>query len=603
MTRNNVIISDDFYLNAERLKIISGAVHYFRIEPEYWFDRLNKVKAMGCNTIETYVPWNVHEPEKGVYNFSDQYDLIKFIKLAQKLDLYVILRASPYICAEWEFGGLPAWLLKDPSMKVRSLHPGFIKHVEEYFQKLIPLITPYQINHGGPIVCMQVENEYGYFSNEKRYISAIADMMQANGVVVPLVTSDSTRETIFNAGSLPTRALPTVNCGANLGERLDYINSKIPNRPLMCMEFWIGWFNVWGGEHQSRDITVLGDDLKAILKRGHVNIYMAHGGTNFGFMNGANYYEKEEDGYFIEEYAPATTSYDYGAPIDESGDLTDKFYHFKNIIESTTGKHSPIELLPLTNKKVSYGKQEITKKVSLFNVIDDLSTPIYSDYPLTMEYLDQSYGYLLYRSEIGQKGHNQSIKLYDTNDRAHVFLNEVHEFTAYRETFRKKHNLKLAEGTTNQLDILVENMGRANFGPHLNDQRKGICKGVMLDEYFHTGWNHYALPLTNLEKLEFTKGYQKGQPGFYQVIFDIEVRADTYLTLPGWGKGCAFINGFNLGRFWDRGPQFSLYVPAPKLRKGKNELIIFETEGKVSNYIEFVDKPLIGHFKEEITDE
>lgn len=586
-------IHNNFYLDGQPLKIISGAIHYFRIDPEYWQDRLAKVKAMGCNTIETYVPWNVHEPSKGVFQFSGQYDLIRFIELAQQLGLYVILRASPYICAEWEFGGLPAWLLKDPDMKVRSLYQPFIEHVSQYFETLIPKIAPYQCDQGGPIILMQVENEYGYYSNEKGYLNRVAELMKACGVTVPLVTSDSTRESILHAGSLPEKALPTVNCGANLKERLDSLKAIIPDRPLMCMEFWIGWFNIWGGQHQVRDITALNKDLKDMLELGHINIYMAHGGTNFGFMNGANYYEKVVDGYIKEEYAPATTSYDYGAPIDESGELTEKFYQFRETIASVTGQSSTNAKGLDPVQKRAYGKWRVSKKVSLFSVLDDLSSPHYHAYPVTMEQLDQSYGYILYRSELAKKSLSQSIKLLGTNDRAHVFLNEKHQFTAYRETFKTKQTLELTADSTNQLDILVENMGRSNFGPYLNEQRKGIKTGVMLDEYLHTGWYHYPLPLSNLNQLDFAKGYQEGQPAFYQIDFIVDQPEDTYLTLPGWGKGCVFLNDFNLGRFWEVGPQLSLYIPAPKLKQGKNKLIIFETEGKTSETVEFVEKSII----------
>ncbi|WP_253288748.1 beta-galactosidase family protein [Amphibacillus sp. MSJ-3] len=593
MGNDNMSIREDFYLNGKKLKVISGAIHYYRIVPEYWQDRLEKVKAMGCNTIETYVPWNVHEPEKGRFQFTGQYDLIKFIELADQLGLYVILRASPYICSEWEFGGLPAWLLKDPGMRVRSLYQPYMQHVEDYFDELFPRIIPYQIDHNGPIILMQVENEYGYYSNEKGYLNQLADMMTGYGVTVPLVTSDSTRESILNAGAIPEKALPTINCGVNLKDRLGALKALSPNKPLMCMEFWIGWFNIWGGEHQVRNPKELNKDLKDMLEIGHVNLYMAHGGTNFGFMNGANYYAKEVDGYQEEEYAPATTSYDYGAPIDESGELTDKFYSFKQTIESVIGQVNDEEKVFSPVKKKAYGKWPVTKKVSLFSVIDDISKPIYHEHPVTMEALDQAYGYILYRSQLGRKSMTQAIKLIGANDRAHVFLNGVHQFTAYRDSFRKKQMIELIADQTNQLDILVENMGRANFGPYLNEQRKGIRTGVMLDEYLHTGWEHYSLPLTNLEQVDFSKPYHQQQPAFYQVSFHVEEVADTYLTLPGWGKGCVFLNGFNLGRFWEEGPQATLYVPSPRLKQGENQLIIFETEGRASGQIEFVQSPII----------
>ncbi|MBM7541571.1 glycoside hydrolase family 35 protein [Amphibacillus cookii] len=593
MIKAKLEVCNDFYVNSKPIKIVSGAIHYFRVDPSNWQDRLEKIKAMGCNTVETCVAWNIHEPKKGEYQFSGSADLIRFIELAQQLNLYIILRPSPYICAEWEFGGLPAWLLKDSNMKVRSCYRPFLEHVRSYYETLIPRIIPYQINNGGPIILIQVENEYGYYSNDKTYLSTLADMMEELGITVPLVTSDSTRASILQAGSIPDKALPTVNCGANLKQRLDALKAIISNRPLMCMEFWVGWFNVWGGEHQVRSLPDLNQDLKDMLEIGHINIYMAHGGTNFGFMNGANYYEQVVDGYITETYAPATTSYDYGAPISEAGELTENFHTFKQTIESVTGRKNQLPFDYDQVKRKNLGEWSVSEKVSLFQVIDDLSHPVYDKHPLTMEYLDQAYGYILYRSELSEQSGRQTIKLLDTNDRAQVFLNEKHLFTAYRETFKMKQTLSLSDTSTDQLDILVENMGRANFGPYLNEQRKGINKGVMLDEHFHTGWGHYPLPLTNLDVLDFNKGYRKGQPAFYKIIFNVDQVSDTYLTLPGWGKGCVFLNQFNLGRFWKEGPQHSLYVPASKLITGENQLIIFETEGEVAETIQFISDPII----------
>lgn len=586
------LIKDDphIYIGDQPIKIISGAIHYFRIVPEYWEDRLTKIKQMGCNAIETYVPWNIHEPEKGTFQFEGQADLFAFLELAKKLDLYVILRASPYICAEWEFGGLPYWLLKDRNLRVRSLDPIYMKHVQDYFEQLFRRLESYQINYDGPIILMQVENEYGYFSNEKGYIKALVDLMKNLGVVVPIVTSDSTRPSILKAGSLPEEVTPTVNCGTNLKERLAHLKAYRPNGPWMTMEFWIGWFNVWGGQEEKRALEPILKDFDDMLSEGHINIYMAHGGTNFGFMNGANYYEKITDDKFSETYAPATTSYDYGAPISEDGSLKDSYYEFRKIIEKYR-KHrlDPIDV-PKTTKTKAYGTFKVKEKVSLFRTLDKIATPVYSDYPLTMEDVDQGYGYILYRSNLGPSDFEQRIKLIDVDDRAQVYLNEKHQWTAYRESFHEVKKIQLDNTVNNHLDILVENMGRTNFGPYLNDQRKGIKKAVMLDEYQQTGWEHFCLPLDNVEDIDFSAAYSSGTPAFYLVEFELEEIADTYLSLKGWGKGIAIMNDFHLGRFYEAGPQEKLYVPAPILKKGTNTLIIFETEGKATGEIELVSK-------------
>ncbi|GAA0369707.1 beta-galactosidase [Alkalibacterium iburiense] len=584
-------IKDDFYLNNEPVQIISGAMHYVRVVPEYWEDRLLKIKAMGCNTVETYVPWNAHEPEKGEFCFTGMYDLVKFIKLVDKLDLHLILRISPYICAEWEFGGLPYWLLKDKDMRVRSTYEPFMTHVEDYFSEIIPMISEYQIHKNGPIILVQVENEYGYFSNEKSYIKNISELYTKYGIEVPLVTSDSTRASIMNAGKLPEVAMPTVNCGANLKERLSILDEINPGKPKMVMEFWIGWFNIWGHPtQQERPLDPILKDLEDILEMGHVNIYMAHGGTNFGFMNGSNYYEREKDGYFIDEYAPATTSYDYGAPISEDGSLNHRFYSIQKVIHESTGKD--IDHTQSLNNAIKgkYDKVTVKQKVSLFSCLDDLSQPTSSSYPLTMEELNQDYGYLLYESEIDAVSEEQSIKLIDVNDRAQVYLNNEWQFSSYLNDFNLKRKLKLNKNEKNNLKILVENMGRVNFGPYMNQQRKGISGAVMLDEYQQTGWTHYPLNMKNIEKVDFDKPYIKGQPAFYQFNLTISDPKDTYMYLPEWGKGVIFVNGFNIGRFWENGPQESYYVPGPLLKEGNNEIIIFESEGKATDTIYFIDE-------------
>lgn len=578
-----------FYIDDKPIKIVSGAIHYNRVVPEYWEDRLLKMKMMGLNTIETYVPWNVHEPEAGQYHFSDNANLTKFLDIAKSLDLYVILRPSPYICGEWEFGGLPYWLLKYPGIKLRSLDTTFMRHIKSYFKKLFEYVVPYQITNDGPIILMQVENEYGYYSNEKEYLRALIHLMKDFGVDVPIVTSDSTRPTMLKAGNISEEALPTVNCGSNLKERMEHLKVYVPNGPWMTMEFWIGWFDVWGKSAEKRELAPILKDFDDMLSIGHINIYMAHGGTNFGFWNGANYYEEIDGQHFNEVYRAATTSYDYGAPISEDGRLKESYYQFKAIIEKHTGKK-----IELPNKFgdvaiTPYGKFQVKDKVNLSETLNDIAEPVDAAYPKTMEMLDQGFGYVLYRTQLGKVDFQQRIKLIGMHDRAQVFLNDQHQWTVSQQNSNEVKTLQMNPTVDNQLDILVENMGRTNFGPYLSEQHKGIKNAVMLDEYQHTGWSHYCLPLNNLEKVDFSKGYSEGKPSFYLVEFEVKEISDTYLNLSGWGKGIAVINGFNLGRYYALGPQDKLYVPGPVLKRGTNELIIFETEGKAQTHIEFVD--------------
>lgn len=574
-------VRDDFYLNGKPFKVISGSIHYFRVVPEYWRDRLEKLKGMGCNTVETYVPWNMHEPQEGKYCFEDRFDLRSFIQIAHSLELYVILRPSPYICAEWEFGGLPYWLLKDQDMKIRFDHPAFMDKVTRYFEHLFPQVVDLQIDQDGPIIMMQVENEYGGYANDKAYLYKMAELMKENGVTVPLVSSDGPWGDMLENGSIQDVALATVNCGSKIPEhfqRLRKFHGK--KQPLMVMEFWIGWFDAWGDEeHHTTDVESAAKELAAILEEGHVNIYMFHGGTNFAFTNGANYYEK---------LAPDVTSYDYDALLTEWGETTPKYQAFKEVIKN----HVDIKEVALTTniQKKAYGKLEMKEKVSLFSVLNDISVPVQNNYPLSMEELDQAYGYIYYQSEIGKARTIEDFRLINCMDRAHVFLNEQLLFTKYDHEIKEKESFEMSE-PENELGILVENMGRVNYSVQMNHQHKGIKDGVIINGAFQSDWTHYSLPLDNLEKLDFTKEYREGAPSFYRFTFEADDLGDTFLDFTGWGKGVAFINGFNLGRYWEVGPQKRLYIPAPLLKQGENEIILFETDGKAIDSITLTDEP------------
>ncbi len=507
---NKFEIKEDFYLNDNKIKIISGAVHYFRIVPEYWRDRLQKLKSIGCNCVETYIPWNFHEVRQGEFNFSGNKDFVKFIRIAEELGLYVILRPTPYICAEWEFGGLPAWLLKDDSMRVRSTYPGFLNAVDSYFEELFKYIVPLQITNGGPVIMMQVENEYGSFGNDKKYLNAIKDLMIKHGTTVPLFTSDGAWKEALDSGTIKD-IFPTANFGSRSKEQLEnlkeFMKDNNINGPLMCMEFWIGWFNNWGGgEFKRRDSEDAANELDAILENGNVNIYMFHGGTNFGFYNGCSYHSGQD---------PQTTTYDYDAPLTEwGGEPADKYYKFKDVISKYT-KVPNVDLSTKIKFK-NYGEIKLSNKVSLFNTLDKIASPIHNDITLNMEKLNQNFGYILYRSNIGNKRNFEKAKLADCDDRAQVFINQKHIVTQYKENIGKNiPPLMLDKETDNIMDILVENLGRINYGASLVSpkQRKGIKGGVMLDLHFHSGWDHYSLDMEDISGIDFSLGYkEKLQP-------------------------------------------------------------------------------------------
>ena len=577
-------IKDNFYLDGKPFRIISGAIHYFRVVPEYWRDRLEKLKAMGANTVETYIPWNMHEPKKGEFHFEGMLDIRKFVETAQELGLYVILRPSPYICAEWEFGGLPGWLLKEDGMRLRGCYEPFLKHIRDYYDVLFPIITPLQIDQGGPVILMQVENEYGYYGDDTAYLETMRGYMAERGVTVPLVTSDGPMDESLSCGHLPG-ALPTGNFGSRTKERFEVLQKYTDGGPLMCTEFWVGWFDHWGnGGHMKGNLEESVRDLDDMLELGHVNIYMFEGGTNFGFMNGSNYYD---------ELTPDVTSYDYDAVLSEDGQITEKYRRYQAVV----AKHAPLPEVKLSTeiKRKAYGKLTCQEKVGLFESLSDLSAPVKNTFLVCMEKLDQKYGYILYRTSLERERNVEKLRLWGANDRANIFVEGKPAAVLYDRELLNEIEVKTEfESRPARMDILMENMGRVNFGPRMESQRKGIEGCVQVNGHMHYNWEMYPLPLDNLGKLDFTKGYEEGLPAFYRFTFEAEECCDTWLDFAGWGKGCAFINGFNLGRYWEIGPQKRLYIPGPLLKKGANEITLFETDGKTPGEITLTDEPDIG---------
>ncbi len=592
-------IREKFYLDGKPFQIISGAIHYFRVVPEYWKDRLEKAKAMGLNTVETYIPWNFHETEKGEFLWTGMHDFEKFIDIAKDLGLYVIVRPSPYICAEWEWGGLPSWLLSEKGMKVRCMYEPFLRHVREYYEQLIPRIARHQIDAGGNVILVQIENEYGYFANDTDYLRWLKNLMTELGITVPYVTSDGPWGAAFRTGQVEG-VLPTGNFGANCKKKFGMMKPFVQGeKPLMNMEFWAGWFSAWGNKFKIRSILSMNvKDYDYAIGNGHnINIYMFHGGTNFGFMNGSNYYG---------HLTPDTTSYDYDAPVSEDGSLTKKYWAFRKVIEKNLGK-VPEMKFSTEIKKIAYGKIFWSKKADLFENLGVFSNPKASGFPISMEESGQNYGYILYRTKLKPDEAASKLIFKKCADRIIAFSDGKKLFTAfdkeisneggglwplnYREG--KVWKVNTAKGAT--LDFLVENLGRVNFGHKLEEQQKGLLADVLIDGHAHFGWEIYNLPLDDSgmnELLERGKWKTAAQteksesPSFYIYDFDVDEPGDTFLDFKGWGKGCVFVNGFNIGRFWSVGPQRRLYIPAPLLKKGDNRIVMFETEGKTAPYVE-----------------
>ena len=587
-------IKNTFLLENEEFKILSGAIHYFRVHPDDWYHSLYNLKAMGFNTVETYVPWNSHEPEKGQYDFEGILDIEKFLEIAHDLGLYAIVRPSPYICAEWEFGGLPAWLLTDKEMRIRSSDSKYLRHVEDYYDVLLPKLAKHQLTNGGNILMFQVENEYGSYGTDKDYLRELTKIMRAKGIDAPLFTSDGSWRATLRAGSLiEDDILVTGNFGSkgkeNFSQMQEFFDEYDKEWPLMVMEFWDGWFNRWGEPVIKRNPEELAESVKEVIELGSINLYMFHGGTNFGFMNGCSA-RKEID-------LPQVTSYDYDALLDEQGNPTKKYWAVYHMMEKNFPEYKQSE--PIYKETLDAKSLKVSEKVSLFNTIDTISQPVKNKYPEPMEKLGQYLGYHLYRTKIEKDATDERFRVIDGRDRLHFFVNETLEKIQYQTEIGDDIEVSIEE-RENQIDVLIENMGRVNYGHKLlsDTQEKGIRTGVMADLHFITEWEQYALPLDNIEKVDYSKNWEKGQPAFYKFEFDLESTLDTYLDMSHFGKGIVFINNENIGRYWNKGPIQTLYVPHGLLKVGKNEVVIFETEGIYSDQLNMVSEPIIEEFKE-----
>ena len=573
-----------FFLDGEEYTIISGAMHYFRIPREYWHDRLLKLKECGFNTVETYTCWNLHEPKENVFDFSGMLDLEAYIDIANELGLNVILRPGPYICAEWEMGGLPAWLLNYPKLTIRCNDELFISKVERYYNELLGRIVPKISTNGGNIIMMQIENEYGSYGDDHEYMQRIAEIYKRAGVDCLLFTSDGASSSMLQGGTLPE--YPCVaNFGSRPNENFKVLNDFRPDQPLMCGEYWVGWFDHWYEKHHVRDPKEVAKLFKDMIDCGaSLNFYMFHGGTNFGYMNGANYYDK---------YEPTITSYDYNALLSEAGDLTPAYFEVRKIIEERFG--SLPELTVKNSEKAAYGKLELDERCSIFDAAKLLANPVHSAAPQFMEDIGQYYGFTLYSTTVDGPRDEAEIKFDSVHDRAVVFIDG--KYRGYYERTREVEpvSFSLEKGENCRIDILCENMGRVNYGPKIMD-RKGV-KGVRFNLQYHFGWDMYPLPLDNISLLEYK--HESGDvktASFLKGTLKIEGEPhDTFMRLDGFTKGVVFVNGFNIGRYYNpAGPQKTLYVPAPMLKKGDNEIVVFETDHSDRSFVTFLDKPDLG---------
>ncbi len=583
------IRADGYFIDKKPFRLIGGAIHYFRTSPEMWRDRLVKLCALGCNTVETYVAWNAHEAYPGRFSFDGILDLVAFCRIAEELGLYVIVRPGPYICAEWDFGGLPGWLLADADMRIRCAHKPYLDKVDRWFEQLLPRLTPLLGTRGGPIIAMQIENEYGYFGNDAKYLTHLRDTMVRLGVDVPLFTSDGAFERLTIASGGLDGHLRTANFGSDGPARIAALREFQPTGPMTCMEFWVGWFDTWGdAAHHSRSAPDAAHHLDQLLSTGaSVNIYMFHGGTNFGLTAGGN---------LSDTFKPYVTSYDYDSLLTESGDITQKFELCRDVIHKHLQRAVESTPLPSSTKR-GFGKQKLARICSVASLAAGEKS-VESVTPLSIEQLGHSNGFVLYRTTLPEIYRNHRLVIRGMHDWCNVMLDGKSIATWYRNDPMPEMRLDFA-GRQGVLEILVHNMARANFG-HRTAERKGITEGVFVgppsrhDERALFGWEQVAMPMVVAPKPQPSDIGPGTAAGLFEGTFHVDQVADTYVRLDGFGLGCVFINGRNLGRYWKIGPQKALYLPASWLRVGPNEICVFEADRCDDPTVEFVDQPVLG---------
>ena len=585
--------SDAFLLDGAPFRVISGALHYFRVHPAHWRDRIRLARAMGLNTIETYVPWNEHEPQPGAFVTDDpRLDLEGFLRIVAEENMFAIVRPGPYICAEWDGGGLPAWLLADSGVRMRSTDARFLDPAKRYLGHVLGIVAPLQVDAGGPVNLVQVENEYGAYGSDKEYLRELTQATRASGITVPLITVDQPSGSMIADGSLP-ELHKTGSFGSHAVERLARLRLQQPTGPLMCGEFWCGWFDHWGAHHHTTPAAASAAELDALLAAGaSVNIYMVHGGTNFGFTNGAN-----DKGV----YQPITTSYDYDAPIDEAGRPTEKFWAFREVI----AKYAPVpEFERVPRSPAPSFEVSLSPGAGLLDAAAAVGFwEPHSTLP-TMEDLGVYRGLVAYRASLSNR--SPAVLTFDeVRDRAIVFVDGVRVGVLARE----RHERAMVVPGGHELLVVVEDEGRVDYGPRIGE-RKGLIgpanvDGVQLDRWETLRLDADALARTAgaAASAHMVGGGVAGRgdlslPGFHRAVFELEASADLFLDTVSWGKGAAWVNGFPLGRYWSAGPQRTLYVPAGATRAGENELVVLELDAMSSRTARFVPSPQLGHTEE-----
>ncbi|MFJ6075320.1 glycoside hydrolase family 35 protein [Streptomyces sp. NPDC093065] len=567
-------------------RVLSGSLHYFRVHPEQWADRLERLAALGLNTVDTYVPWNFHERTPGDVRFDGRCDLERFVRLAQDQGLDVIVRPGPYICAEWDNGGLPAWLTGTPGMRLRTSYPPFLDAVDRWFDELIPRVAALQAGRGGPVVAVQIENEYGSHGDDAGYLLRVRDALTARGITELLYTADGPTELMLDGGSVPGQ-LAAATFGSRPEQAAALLRARRPDEPFFCAEFWNGWFDHWGENHHVRDASDAARTVGRILDEdGSVSLYMAHGGTNFGLWAGANH-----DG---DRLQPTVTSYDSDAPVAEHGALTPKFHALR---ERLLGPDAPDRPLPADPTLLAPRTLPVTRGAALLDALRTAAEPVEAPLPLSFEELGQASGLVLYSAGPRIPAGEHELTVTGLHDRAHVFVDGALIAVLDQETSSCPLT---GTGQRVRLELLVENQGRINYGPLLG-QGKGILGQVRVERRQVHGWSMHRLPLDTWTPADLARAASAAPPGgatgFATARLTLDRPADTFLALPGFAKGFCWVNGELLGRYWEIGPQTTLYLPRPFLRRGENTVTVLELE-RLADRVELRDRPALGPAEE-----
>lgn len=575
-----------FLLNGEPFVVKAAEIHYPRIPKEYWEHRIKQCKALGMNTICLYVFWNFHEQKEGEYNFKGQADVAEFCKLAQKHGMYIIVRPGPYVCAEWEMGGLPWWLLKKKDIGLRENDPYFLERTNLFLNQVAEQLKDLQITRGGNIIMFQVENEYGAYGTNKEYVAAIRDIVKNAGMnEVPLFQCDWNSN--FENNALDD-LLWTINfgTGANIDKQFERLLELRPNTPLMCSEFWSGWFDHWGARHETRSAEALVKGMKEMLDRNiSFSLYMTHGGTSFGHWGGANF----------PNFSPTCTSYDYDAPIGESGNITPKYHQVRELLKNYLPEGTSLPDIPDSIPTISIPAFELTEIAPLF---DNLPEASLSEEIKPMEFFDQGWGSILYRTTLEASDEEQNLIITEAHDWTQVFIDGKKIATLSRLKGEGSVMLPPVKAGT-RLDILVEAMGRMNFGKGIYDW-KGITEKVELQTSSGIrslkNWEVFSIPVD----YEFAKkrSYKRApntekHPAYYRGTFTLDKTGDTFFDMSNWSKGMVWVNGHALGRYWEIGPQQTLYMPGCWLKKGKNEIIILDMASPSKPETAGLHKPIL----------